>query len=283
VSAVSARRSNDLGRPVLGPTALGDDPRRFWRLTWTLAVTQFRLKFYGSVLGYLWQLVRPLMLFGVLYVVFTVAIRLGGGIKLFPVVLLTGIVLFTFFSEAVSTSVNALVDREPLLRKVEFPRMAIPCAVVLTALMNLSLNLLVVVFFAVISGVDLHLSQLQFPVILLVLVLFVLGISLLVSALFVRYRDVSPISDVFLQMLFYGSVIIFPLEALPASAQPWVMLNPFAAIVQQTRHALIDPSAPSAFAVGGWRVGVALAIILLTLIAGFLVFRRQAPYVAEDL
>jgi ABC-2 type transport system permease protein len=283
VSAVSARTRGDLGRPVLGPTALGDDPRRFWRLTWTLAVTQFRLKFYGSFLGYLWQLVRPLMLFGVLYVVFTVAIRLGGGIAFFPVVLLTGIVLYTFFNEAVSQSVNALVDREPLLRKVEFPRMAIPCAVVLTALMNLGLNLVVVVFFAVISGVDLHLSQLQFPLILLALALFVLGIGLLTSALFVRYRDVSPISDVFLQIMFYGSVIIFPIEAIPASAQQWLMLNPFAAIIQQTRHAMIDPNAPSAFEVGGWQTGVAILLILLTVAGGFLVFRKRAPYVAEDL
>lgn len=282
MSAVDAPGAR-LGRPVLGPTALGDDPRRFWRLTWTLAVTQFRLKFYGSALGYLWQLMRPLMLFGVLYVVFTLAIRLGGGIDFFPVVLLTGIVLFTFFSEALSTSVNALVDREPLLRKVDFPRMAIPCSVVLTAFMNLALNLLVVVFFAAVSGVDLHLSLLQAPVILVLLGAFALGIGLLISALFVRYRDVAPITDVFLQMMFYGSVIIFPIEAIPEEARPWLMLNPFAAIVQQVRHAAIDPNAPSAFDVGGWQTGVALLMIPIVFVVGFIVFRRRAPYVAEDL
>jgi ABC-2 type transport system permease protein len=282
VSASSLHRPG-LGAPIVGPTALGSDPRRFWRLSWTLAVTQFRLKFYGSALGYLWQVMRPLMLFGVLYLVFTVAIRLGGGIDFFPVVLLSGIVLYTFVSESLSTSVNALVEREPLLRKIEFPRMAIPVSVVLTALMNLSLNLLVVVFFAVVSGVDLHLSLLQFPVLLAILAAFVLGLALLVSSLYVRYRDVSPITDVFLQMLFYGSVIIFPIEAIPDSAKPWMMLNPFAAIVQQTRHAAIDPNAPSAFEVGGWQTGVALAMVAVILVAGFLVFRRRAPYVAEDL
>jgi ABC-2 type transport system permease protein len=281
MSAISGQRA--LGRPVTGPTALGHDPRRFWRLTWTLAVTQFRLKFYGSVLGYLWQLMRPLMLFSVLYVVFTLAIRLGGGIEFFPVVLLAGIVLFVFFSEALSSSVGSLVEREPLLRKIEFPRMAVPCAVVLTAFMNLSLNLVVVVFFAAVSGVELHASLVQAPLILAALGAFALGLGLLASSLYVRYRDIAPITDVSLQMFFYGSAIIFPIEALPEEARPWLMLNPFAAIVQQVRHAAIDPSAPSAFEIGGWQTGAALLIVAGVLVAGFLVFRRRAPYVAEEL
>src|SRR5918997_1797451 len=153
------------GRPLTGPTALGGDPGRFWRLTWTLAVTQFKLRFYGSALGYLWQLMRPLLLFGVLYVVFTEFVRLGDDIKHYPVVLLTGIVLFTFVSEATSAGVMSIVQSEALIRKVEFPRMAIPCAVVLTALFNLGLNMLAVVLFAVISGVELHGSLIQLPVI----------------------------------------------------------------------------------------------------------------------
>ena len=281
--STSAAREGALARRVTGPTALGSDFRRFLRLTWTLAVTQFRLKFYGSVLGYLWQLMRPLLLFGVLFVVFTEFVRLGEAARFYPVVLLTGIVLYTFINEAVSTSVNSLVEREPLLRKIEFPRMAIPCSVVLTAIMNLGLNLLAVIVFALVSGVELHLTLLLAPLVVCVLVVGTLGLALLVSSLFVRYRDIQPITDVFLQILFYGSPIIFPLEVVPENAQPWLMLNPFACVIQQVRHWAIDPAAPGAIAVGGWRVGVAMLLVLAVAVVGFLVFRRRAPYVAEDL
>ncbi|HEX2084203.1 MAG TPA: ABC transporter permease [Solirubrobacteraceae bacterium] len=277
------------GRPLAGPTALGGDLRRFWRLTWTLAVTTFKLRFYGSALGYLWQLMRPLMLFGVLYVVFTEFVRLGDDIEHYPVVLLMGIVLFTFLSEATSAGVTSVVEREALIRKVEFPRMAIPCSVVLTALFNLGLNLIAVVVFAVIGDVGLHASLVQLPLIIAGLAAFVLGIVLLTSALYVRYRDVKPIWDVLLQMLFYFTPVLYPIEIVQergAAAAEWlVTLNPFAAFVQQTRHAVIDPTAPSAaVAAGGWgRLAICFAITGAILAAGFLVFHRTAPYVAEEL
>ena len=277
------------GRPLPGPTALGTDPRRFLRLTWTLAVTNFKLRFYGSALGYLWQLMRPLLLFGVLYVVFTEFVRLGDDIEFYPVVLLAGIVLFTFVSEATSGGVIAIVQSEALIRKVEFPRMAIPCAIVLTAMFNLGLNIVAVVLFAVISGVDLHGSIIQLPVIIGALAAFVLGIVLFTSAMYVRYRDVQPIWDVLLQMLFYGTPVLYPIEIVQErseTAAEWlVTLNPFAAIVQQTRHAVIDPSAPSAaVAAGGWgHLAITGVITLAILVVGFSVFRRRAPYVAEEL
>ena len=281
--------SPPVGRPLTGPTALGNDPRRFWRLTWTLAVTQFKLRFYGSALGYVWQLMRPLLLFGVLYVVFTEFVRLGDTIEYYPAVLLTGIVLFTFVSEATSGGVQSLVQSEALIRKVEFPRMAIPCAVVLTALFNLGLNMLAIVLFAAISGVDLHGSLIQLPFILAALAAFVLGIVLFTSSLYVKYRDVQPIWDVLLQMLFYGTPVLYPIEVVQESstkaAELMITLNPFAAIVQQTRHAVLDPTAPSAAqAAGGWGHLAITGLILLTiLVGGFLVFQRRAPYVAEEL
>ena len=115
-----------LGPPIKGPSALGADPRRLWHLARTMAVSDFKLRFFGSALGYLWQLVRPLMLFGVLYTVFTQIVRLGSNVELYPVALLLGIVLFTFFSEATGGALSSLVDREALIRKVDFPRLAVP-------------------------------------------------------------------------------------------------------------------------------------------------------------
>ena len=274
-------------RPIRGPSALGGDPRRFLNLTRTIAVSEFKLRFYGSALGYLWQLMRPLMLFGILWVVFTQLVRLGGTqTAFFPVVLLTGIVLFTFFAEATTGAVASVLNREGLVRKIHFPRLVIPLSVVLTAGFNLALNLLVVAAFAVISGVRPRLSWLQAPLLVLALAVLATGVAMLLSALYVRYRDVGPIWDVILQVLFYGSPVLYPLEVVPERWMGQVMmLNPFAAILQQIRHAVIDPSAASAAAAigGAWRLLVPAGVVLGVFALGFWVFNREAPRIAEEL
>src|SRR5215213_11818917 len=129
-------------KPIRGPSALGGSTGRFLTLTWTLAVTEFRLKFFGSVLGYFWQLMKPLLLFGVLYVVFTEFVRLGGGVPHYPAVLLMGIVIHQFYAEATSGSVGSVLARENLVRKIHFPRLVIPLAVVLTNYLNFVLKFL---------------------------------------------------------------------------------------------------------------------------------------------
>jgi ABC-2 type transport system permease protein len=274
--------------PIKGPTALGDDPRRLWHLTHTLAVSEFKLRFFGSVLGYLWQLVRPLLVFGVLYVVFTQVVRIGGDVELYPVALLLGIVLYTFMSEATGTAVTSLVDRESLIRKVDFPRLAVPLAPVLTALFNVALNLLVVIVFLLAAGGGVRLSWLELPFLVAALAAFSAGLGLLLSALYVQYRDVKPIWEVCLQLLFYASPVFYPIEAVQAqseTAAKLLMLNPFAAILQQARHALIAPSHPSAAAVLGGDayllapIGIGAGVIVL----GYVVFSRRAPRVAEQL
>jgi len=275
-----------LGTPITGPTALGDSFRRFAQLSWTLAVTDFKLRFFGSVLGYLWQLMRPLLLFGVLYFVFTQFVRIGGGVDFFPVVLLTNIVLFTFFAEGTG-AVNSVVERENLVRKIQFPRLAIPVSTVLTAAFNLTLNAVVILIFALASGVRPHSTWLLLPVFLLALILLVLGFAMLLSALFVRYRDVKPIWEVVLQMTFYGTPIIYAIETIDAAAgvKEAIMLNPLAAIVQEVRHAVIDPDAPTAFAIVGndLLLLIPAATIVGVFALGFWVFSREAPRIAEEL
>lgn len=276
-----------LGRQVTGPSALGGDPRRFLVLTRTIAVTDFKLRFFGSALGYLWQLVRPLLLFAVLYVVFTQFVQVSDD-PLFPVALLLGIVLFTFFAEATSGAVTCVVDREHLVRKVQFPRLVIPLSVVLTAAFNLVLNLGVVVIFALLSGVRVRLSWLELPALLLVLILFCVGLATLLSALYVRFRDLRPIWEVTLQVTFYGSLILVPFEAVrdehPALAQ-LLLVNPLAAVLQEARHALIEPAVPGAAAAigGAERLLVPAAIVVGTFALGLWVFNRAAPRIAEEL
>jgi ABC-2 type transport system permease protein len=269
-----------------GPTALGEDTRRFLNLTWTLAVTDFKLRFFGSVLGYVWSLMRPLMLFGVLYLVFTHVVRFGGGIQHYPVYLLTSIVLFTYFGETTSRGVVCLVERENLLRKIRFPRLVIPLSVALASAFNLGLNLVAVLFFALISGVEPSVRWLEVPLIVAVLMLFALGIAMVLSALYVRYRDMQPIWDVFLQLLFYGSPVIYVLTALPSSAQqPLMLANPLADLLSQMRRAFIDPSAPSAGELigGPALLVVPAAIVAAALVLGLWVFARETPRIAENL
>ena len=222
-----------LGPPIKGPTALGSDPRRLWNLARTMAVSEFKLRYFGSSLGYLWSLMRPLMLFGILYAVFTQIIRIGSGVELYPVALLLGVVLFGFLSESTGAALTSLVDREALIRKVEFPRIAVPFSTVLTALMNVALNMIAVVVFLLAAGGEVRWSWLEMPFLLAALAVVAGGAGMLLSVLYVRFRDVRPIWDVALQVLFYASPIFYPITAVSKHYQTvahLMMLNPFAAI-----------------------------------------------------
>lgn len=273
-------------REIAGPSALGGSPRRFVFLTFTLALTEFKLRFYGSVLGYVWQLVRPLLLFATLYIVFHHVVKIGGTVPFFPVILLTNIMLFTYFGEAAS-AVTSVVDHEQLMRKVQVPRMAIPLAQTLTATFNVALNFVVIVIFAVISDAHITWRWIEIPVLIGLLGLLAAGFAMLVSALYVRYRDVKPIWDVFMQMLFYATPVIYVLETLDIdqSIKEAMALNPLAAILIQMRHAMFDPSAPTAAdAVGGVPyLLIPIGILVAIVAAGYVVFNREAPRIAEEL
>jgi ABC-2 type transport system permease protein len=268
-----------------GPSALGDDLRRFVNLTTTLAVTDFKLRFFGSALGYVWTLMRPLLLFGVLYVVFTEVVRFGDDIKDYPVCLLASIMLFTFFSETTSRGVNSLAERENLLRKVRFPRMVIPLSVALNALFNLGLNMIVVFVFVLASGIEPRWSWLELIPLIALLIVLAVGVTMLLSALYVRYRDMQPIWEVILQILFYASPVIYVAETLPQSIRAEAMANPVAAVLTQVRHALVDPGAPTAADVigGEVRLLIPLAVVVGVFALGLWVFMREAPRIAENL
>jgi ABC-2 type transport system permease protein len=286
----------DLGRPIRGPRALSDDWTRFWHLAFNIAVMQWKTRFFGSVLGYFWQLVRPLLLFGVLYLFFTVVARVGQGDgpsgQFYGTQLLGSIVLFTFFQEATMGSVRSVVDNESLVRKIQFPRLVIPLSVVLLSLFNLSLNLVIVLIFGLIQGVHPMMSWLELPLLLLMLALLTSGVAMLLSALFPNLRDLQPIWEVVLQVLFYASPVIVPLEVVAQKLGPaheWLlhiyMANPVTAVLQQFRHAMVTHAATSAEnAIGGIAyLMIPLAITLAVFVLGFWVFNRTAPRVAEDL
>jgi ABC-2 type transport system permease protein len=258
---------------------------RFWSLTWTLAVTDWKLRFYGSVLGYFWSLARPFLLFGVIYLVFSKFAKLGDEVKHYPVYILFSLVLFTFFAETTGNGLASLVDREHLLRKVRFPRLVIPLAVALTSLFNLLMTLLAVMVFAIANGVYPRWSWLQLPLLVAILVVLSVGVAMLLSALFVRYRDIAPIWEVFSQALFYASPILYVTTMVPESFQHPYVAAPLAAIFAQMRHAIIDPSAPPVWeAIGGAdRLLIPGGIIVFAFLLGWWVFHREAPRIAENL
>jgi ABC-2 type transport system permease protein len=289
----------DLGEPIRGPSALAGDWRRFCYLTFTIARTEFKLRFYGSALGYVWTLMRPLLLFGVLDVVYSLS-KLGGYDPRYPAMLLSGVVMYSFFVEATSGSVGCVVARENFVRKIQFPRLAIPLAVVLTAVFNLLANCLAIAVFIYIDGVKPRIEWLELPLIFVCLVAFAAGCAMLLSALYVRFRDIQPIWDVICQVLFYISLIFIPIEKIYAHSKTLLhfwMLNPLADLMQQFRAALLGPVPPhgplgpdpsgsfsAAEAIGGYaHLMIPIGICVFVIVVGFWVFNRSAPLIAENL
>lgn len=272
-----------------GPSALGGDVRRFVELTMTLARSEFKLRYFGSVLGYVWSLMRPLLFFGVLYLFFTQIIRFGAGIPHYGVYLLTSVVLWNYFAEATAGSVSCLVTREPLLRKIRFPRMVIPLSVSLTATFNLGMNSIAVVIFAVINGVTPTVRWLEMIPIMLAFIVLATGIGMLLSAAYVRYRDVAPIWEVLLQAWFYCSPIMYVASSFGhrfgATFAHYALINPVALLLTQMGHAFIGGSHfPAAFTAAGPAAFVAAITIMVVLFSwGLYYFTREAPRVAENL
>lgn len=267
------------------PSAFGDDLRRFWNLTVTLAVTDFKLRYFGSVLGYFWSLARPLMFFGVLYVVFTQVLRVGSDVEFYPVCLLTSIVLWTYFIDTTNGCVQCLVAREGLLRKMRFPRLVIPLSVALTALFNLGTNMVAVVVFALVSGVEIRATWLELIPLVALLMLLATGIGMLLSVLYVRFRDIQPIWEVGSQILFYGSPILYTAGQYEGLQHLAVTANPIATILTQVRHAFIDPNAATIVEAtgGGLRFLLPLLAIVGIFVLGLWIFTREAPRIAENL
>jgi ABC-2 type transport system permease protein len=273
---------------VRGPSALAGDRRRLLDMSFTLALTDWKLRFFGSVLGYVWSLLRPLMLFGILYLVFSEVVRFGAGIPDYPLLLLAGIVLFFTFGEMTGGAVTSMVDRETLVRKVAFPRMAVPLSVSLAASLNLLLNLVTIAIFVAASGVAARWTWLLLPLPLVGLLILGTGLGMLLSALYVPFRDVRPIWDVVSQALFYATPILYPIEKVAERSDALVkvvMSNPLAVLIQEFRHLLLGPGVPSASeAIGGtaWLLIPAAVFAGLTLL-GFWVFNRMSPHAAEQL
>lgn len=285
---MNAHATNPELRDVRGPSALGGGFGRFLDLLWLISVTEFKRVYFGTVLGYLWSLIRPLMLFGVLLLVFTQVFRVGHElVDHYAVMLLMGIVLYTFFQEATTNSVTSVVAQEAIVRKTQFPRLVIPLSTVVTGAFNLLLNLVIVLVFVLAFGVTPVWTWLLFPIALVFLFIGAAGTAMALSALYVRFRDTAIIWVVVSQVLLYLTPILYPVNAFgEETKERLLMVNPLSVIFEQVRvWVLHEPSAPTAVqAAGGWLGLLPAAIIYFGVCAfGAWYFSREAPRIAEAL
>jgi ABC-2 type transport system permease protein len=243
---------------------------------------EFKLRYHGSLVGFGWTLLHPLLLFGVIYVFFSQVLRFGGKIDHYPSMLLVNIMLYTFFSQTTSMSVTSLVSRERMLRTTDFPRIVIPLSGVLTSTLGLLLGLPVIFFFLLVSGVNPTWTWLLTPVIVVLMVVLTLGVALILSTLYVTMRDVSQIWGVAARALFYASPVIYTVDRVPEAWRDLEYANPIAPILTQARAWLIDPNAPNALEAGG-SLGMIPAVVVFAaiLVVGAWLFLGRATRIAE--
>jgi ABC-2 type transport system permease protein len=250
-----------------------------------LVKTDFKLRYQGSALGYLWSLLRPLAIFLIMYVVFLKFLRFDYGVPHSTVYLLLGIVLWNFFTEVTSTGVSAIVGKGDLLRKINFPKYVIILAVSFSALINLALNFVVIGIFMVANHVDVGYRILWAVPLLMELFIIALAFAFLLSAVFVKLRDMSYIWEVVLQAAFYATPIFYPLVLVPANYAKIMMLNPIAQIVQDLRHVIVTPQTPTITTY--WHSPyirlIPIAIVLVVAVVSVYYFRKNSKNFAEDI
>ncbi len=253
-----------------------------------LVITDFKLRYQGSALGYVWSLLRPLFLFIILYLVFDKIFNAGASIPHYPVYLLLGIILWNYFGEVTNGGVTAIVAKGDLLRKLNFPKYVIVLAGSFSAFINLMINFIVVAIFMVLNGVTLHWSALLLPLPLIELFIFSIGVAFLLSALFVKFRDINYIWEIIMQAAFYATPILYSLSFVinkSLFAAQILMLNPVAQIIQDSRYVLITPNTityESLYGSGWYRLIPLTFVILFTLLAAWY-FKRKSPQFAEDI
>ena len=251
-----------------------------------LVKTDFKLRYQGSALGYLWSLLRPLFLFAILYVVFGVFLKAKGNIPHYPVYLLLGIVLWNYFAEVTMGSVGAIVGRGDLLRKINFPKYVIILAGSFSAFINLILNFVVIAILMAITDVSISWRALIILPLIIELFTFAIALAFFLSALFVKFRDVSYIWEVIMQAAFYATPILYPLTIIPHKAAEILMLNPMAQIIQDARYSLVTPVSQTIYSIYNHRVWVWAIPLVATVVIALLsaaYFRSQSKYFAEEI
>lgn len=252
-----------------------------------LVITDFKLRYQGSALGYAWSILKPLFLFAILYVIFDKFLSLGRDIQHFPVYLLLGVVLWSFFTEATNLGLQSIVSRGDLIRKINFPKYIIVISGTVSSLINLAFNLAVVLVFIIINGVDLSWSALLVIPLVIELYVFALAIAFLLAALNVKLRDVGYLWEIFIQAAFYATPIIYPLQMVlvkSETAAKLLLLNPAAQIIQDARYVLVTKDTVTTWSlIKDWKVFIPFMIIAVLLVVASVYFRKHSKSFAEEI
>ncbi|MHB1864856.1 MAG: ABC transporter permease [Candidatus Saccharimonadales bacterium] len=251
-----------------------------------LVRTDFKLRYQDSILGYLWSLLRPLLIFVILYLVFVKFLKLGTGIPHYPVYLLFGIVIWNFFFEMTMQGITSIVGRGDLIRKVRIPRWIIVLSSSIGAVINLVLNLIIIVIFLVVGNVIPSSYIWLLPLLLLETYIFGLGLSFILATAFVKYRDVSYIWEVCLQAGFYITPILYPLSRISnVTFQKIILTNPIAQVLQDARYITITKETliPKNVFNGEWYQYVPYLIVIIVFVLGIVYFRKEAKSFAENI
>ena len=251
-----------------------------------LTKTDFKLRYQGSVLGYLWALLRPLMMFAILYIVFAKLLKIGGDIPHYPVYLLCGTTMWSFFTECTSQGIQAIVNRGDLLRKISFQKYIVVVSATLTAVINMLINLVVIIVFALINGVAPSPTWLLAIPAIFEIYLLSLGLAFLLGSINVKYRDITSIWDVLIQALFYAVPIIYPIAMVATTSEvaaKIILLGPIAQAIQDIRFSLITHETITTWNyIANPLVIIPIVFTIGILIIGALVFRRKSKFFAEE-
>lgn len=251
-----------------------------------LVRTDFKLRYQGSFLGYMWSLLKPLMMFVILYIVFVFILKMDKGVPHFPIYLLLGIVLWNFFTEMTVQSLGSIVGRGDLIRKVKIPRWMVPISTSISALINLGLSMVVVIIFMIVNGVSVSMTSPMIVVDIVLLYVLALGCSLFLAAAYVKFRDLSYIWEVVLQAGFYATPIIYSLSLVPNNTlREILLLNPIAFVIQDARYNVISHEITTAWSVSNnhFIVIIPLCMIIMSAIGGVLYFKRESKSFAENI
>lgn len=249
--------------------------------------TDFKLRYQGSILGYVWSLLRPLALFAILYLVFGMVFRVGDAIPYFPVYLLIGIVVWNYFLEVTTGSVSAIVSRGDLIRKINFPKYVIVLAGSISALINLFINSAIITLFMVVNHVPVQGKLVLLPLLIAELFILSLAVAFFLSAAFVKFRDINYIWEVIIQAAFYATPILYPLSFVTDKSElaaKIMMLNPMAQIIQDVRYIVVTPKTTTMAEI--YQTSLIrlfpLALIAVLALLAVLYFKKQSKSFAEE-
>lgn len=250
----------------------------FKELIWALAKTDFKLRYNNSVLGYLWAILKPLMMFAVLNFVFSFVFKQQNN-PYYSLQLLVSLVVFNFFSEGTVAGMSSLLSKSQLVTKIYVPRWTIILASTLNSAMIFLVNLVIIVFFFVMKGFLPSLTSIFFFLIFSIMTyIIIVSFSFLTAPLYVKFRDLSMIWEVLINILFYATPIFYPIEMLPSHIQRIILINPMAFIVQFNKAALINNYFPSV-----WQFGVFFLTIIIGFMLSIFMYKKFIPRVAEEM